>query len=288
MTTALKKNLIGVHSVVIRDYQTAANQLMFKVIESAKLDLAEKTVTLKGGEAVDAYGAAIVDSNGKLTLTVKEFSEVALAAAFHNAVTHTAAEASGAVGAITNITGTSIVSATTGIASVAATTSGSGKEGTFDVVYASATTVDVYASGDVDGIVLANEETGLVQAGISITTGGTPACAAIGVTFTGGSGTIAFTAGNRARFVIRRANTGYADVYMGGGESTKGYKEVFLVFGENQERDLAYMQFYKCVVARAAISPTVKDYHSLELEITPVKDPSHSGYIGTFHRTDNT
>ena len=286
MTTPLKKTVLGVHDVVIRDYSTQENPLMLKVVDGVKLDLAEKVVMAKGGEARDAYAAAIVDSNGKITVTVKELSNALLSNLFHNTATEGGADSAPVISALSNVVGTSCYNTTTGIQAVAADT-GTPKEGVYRVVAVSGTTVNVYASTDIDGVTLSDETTGLVNATpLTITSGAYTDVSAIGVKLEGGSGTIGLTIGDSFSFSVVRANVGTIDVNIGL-ENNKSYKEVFLVFGENTERDFAYMRFYKCVVSRSAINIAVKDYHSFELEITPIKDPLNSGYIGIFHRTDN-
>jgi len=285
MANELKRPILGVHNLAIRDYKTGALEAILKVVDSASIDLGESVVSLKGGASNDAYGADIVDANNSVTIPVKEFSGGLMAQLYHNKVTTGDAEATGAIATPVNVKGTSFVSASTGIASVAVTSGETPKEGIYLLVAGKTNTFNIYAFSDFDcALAYSNESTGLVNA-TPYTLDASEAITELGITLTGGSA-ITLVEGDSCIIEIRRPNSGYTEVEFGG-ECDKGYKTVYLFFGETQEKDLTFIELYKCMVSRGALSTPVRDYASQEITITPVKDPNKNNKVGRWHRTNN-
>jgi len=285
MGSELKRPILGVHNLAIRDYKTGTLEAILKVVDSASIDLGESVVSLKGGASNDAYGADIVDANNSVTIPVKEFSGGLMAQLYHNTVTTGTAEATGAVATPVNVKGTSFVSATTGIASIAVTSGKTPIEGIYLLTALADNKFDIVAFSDFDCALAYNDEaTGKVNK-TSYTLAASVEIDELGVTITGGSA-IALVEGDTCIVEIRRPNSGYTEVEFGG-ECDKGYKTVYLFFGETQEKDLTFIELYKCTVSRGALSTPVRDYASQEITITPVKDPNKSNKIGRWHRTNN-
>lgn len=281
----VKKPIKGVHNVAIADYKTGAIQAVLKVIDSVNIDLGESVVSLKGGESNDAYAADIVDANNTVTVPVKEFPSNLMAMLYHNTATEGAAEATGAISTPFNVKGTSAYSTTTGVASIAVKSGATPVEGVYVFVAGATNTFNIYAFSDFNcALDYENDQTGLINAA-PITLDASEDITELGITLTGGSA-IALVEGDSFIFEIRRPNSGYSEVLLGG-ECNKGYKRVYLFFGETQEKDLTFIELYKCTVSRGALSTPVRDYASQEITITPVKDPTKSNKIGKWHRTDN-
>lgn len=282
----VKKPIKGVHNVAIANYKTGAVEAILKVVDSVNIDLGESVVSLKGGESNDAYAADIVDANNTVTVPVKEFPSNLMAMLYHNTATDAAAEATGSVSTPFNVKGTSAYDTVTGVASIAVTVGATPKEGVYVFIAEATNKYSIYAFSDFDcALAYQNDKTGLVTPLVSATLDASEDITAIGITLTGGS-TIALVEGDSFIFEVRRPNSGYSEVSLGG-ECNKGYKRVYLFFGETQEKDLTFIELYKCTVSRGALSTPVRDYASQEITITPVKDPTKSNKIGKWHRTDN-
>lgn len=282
----VKKPIKGVHNVAIADYKTGAVEAILKVVDSVNIDLGESVVSLKGGESNDAYAADIVDANNTVTVPVKEFPSNLMAMLYHNTATDAVAEATGAISTPFNVKGTTAYNPVTGVASIAVTSGATPVEGVYLFVAAKDNKFNIYGFSDFDcALAYQNDQTGLVSPLTAVVLDASEDIAALGITLTGGSA-IALVEGDSFIFEIRRPNSGYSEVSLGG-ECNKGYKRVYLFFGETQEKDLTFIELYKCTVSRGALSTPVRDYASQEITITPVKDPTKSNKIGKWHRTNN-
>ncbi len=277
--------MVGLTNIAIVDRTTKELEAMFKVTDGGNIDKGETFVVGKGGADIDACTADIVDSNDPLTVTVKEFSDEALENIWRNASSESV-NAAGAVTTLTNLTGTSAVDAATGMASIAATAAGVGlKEGKYIVKVVSATTVDIYGYTGFDTLNLADEETGKVNSAVYtiVDTGATVDVTELAVTITSGSGTVLMVVDDTAEFTVNKIGT--TTTFPIGGESNKEYKEVWFFYQESTGRTLGYYRWYKCLVARGALSTPIKDYGTMEMTIIPTRDSDQSNKIGLFTRT---
>ena len=219
MSLTAPRAIYGIHSVSPYSVTDGTFYGILKVLENSNVSLSAESVGLRGGSNRFEWAAEIGDLTAEAALSFSEYPDFVFTLFAGNTPTTNAAEASGNCSALTNKSGTSIMSATTGIATVTVTTAADLKFGKYVVKYASATTVDVYFSSDADiGRGTNGDYTtdGLkVVAGLSITTGGATVITGFGLTLTGGSGTIAFTSGNTATFEVRPINSGSMTVTIG-------------------------------------------------------------------------
>jgi hypothetical protein len=288
----LRKDMQGVHNILMRDYSTHANPMMLHVIDGVTVDLSQKTIALKGGTVKDNAEVDIIDNNGKLSFIAGEIPASVLQQYFQNVPTIGAAETTGSLGTLKNTIGSSITAAITG---VAATATKVPVEGTYRLVALTTAEVAVYASTDIDRTInmpLLDASTGLVNVGTSATplayltlVTGAMTIAALGITLTVGA-TETVTIGDCAEITLQRPNTGTEDINIGS-ELPPGYKELFFYNGENMVRDLSYIWLYRCAVARGKMETTIKKYHTFEFVVEPTTDPVLN-YIGTLHRGNNT
>ena len=236
----VKKPIKGVHNVAIANYKTGAVEAILKVVDSVNIDLGESVVSLKGGESNDAYAADIVDANNTVTVPVKEFPSNLMAMLYHNTATDAVAEAAGAISTPFNVKGTTAYNPVTGVASIAVTASATPVEGVYLFVAAKDDKFNIYGFSDFDcALAYQNDQTGLVSPLTAVVLDASEDVAALGITLTGGSA-IALVDGDSFIFEIRRPNSGYSEVSLGG-ECHKGYKRVYLFFGETQEKDLTLL-----------------------------------------------
>lgn len=213
----------GVHTVAPYDRTTGEFYGILRVLGSSSLSLEGELISLNGGSA--KYPFAVEDGliTAELELVFREYPNFVFELFLGKAPTDTSAEASGNVGSITNKKGTSVVDATTGIASIALKSSSEAelKFGKYVVKAASATTVDIFVSSNIDFATGTDEdyEDDLLKVTPSAITipgsGGTVDFDNFGITITGGSGTVAMTADDTAEFEVRPVNTGSTEVTVG-------------------------------------------------------------------------
>lgn len=217
----------GIHSVA--PYRRTDNTPygILRVLGDSSLSLTGELVSLNGGS--NKYPWVVEDGliTAELALTFREYPDWVFELFLGASVTANAAQATGSVSAIENVSGTSIVDAATGIDSVAATGADEAdlKFATYVVKATGANTVDIFASTNVDfgqgtNASFEGDDLSILASDITIPdTGGTVAVADFGLTFTGGSGTIAFTTGDSAKFQVKPINTGSSDITVGASAS---------------------------------------------------------------------
>lgn len=283
---APKKGILGVSSVALVDITTKEVAALLQVVDNVNIDLGETVAKLKGGDSNFPYSAAIVDCNDTITIPFKEFPDNFMQLLYRSTQTSGAAEAAGNISTPANVTGTSIISATTGItAAITATSGGTLKEGIFVIKAATAAKLNFYAYSDFDDINLSSDESGLVNATpYTIATGTAANITELGITVTGGSGTIGFTVGDTAIVSIRRINSGYVVTPIGDKKNNK-YYEAYLMFQPTPEGNLDYIKLHRVMPSRGAHSAPIKDYHNQELTLTVTKDPANSNNVGYWHKT---
>lgn len=223
MSLSAPRVLYGIHSIAPYNRSTGVPYGILKVLASSTVSLSGEQTELFGGSSPYAWAAEDANITAEMALNFKEYPDFVFELFLGKAPTSNSAESTGNVSTIANKNGTSAVNATTGIASVAATGSDEGdlKFGRYVVVVLSGgVTVDVYCLSDVDfdrgtdGDYL-TDSLKIAEAITISDTGGTTALADYGLTFTGGSGTVAMTEGDTATFEVRPVNTASMTVSIG-------------------------------------------------------------------------
>lgn len=218
--------IFGVHSVSPYNLTTASFYGILRVLGGSSLSLAGELVKLNGGSS--KYPWAVEDGliTAEMSLKPKEYPDFLFELFLGKAPTAVGVDSAGAVSTVTNKNGTSIV-ASTGLASVSVIpTTGAAnlKFGKYVVKYASATTLAIYASSNID-FNRGTDETYdddllLVATTAAITTGGNTDMATLGLRFVGGAGTIAFVSGDTATFEVKPPSTKSMSVSIGANSDT--------------------------------------------------------------------
>lgn len=228
MALSNPRSFFGVHSVAPYDRTTREYKGILKVLGSSSLNFSGELIPLNGGSAKFPFHVEDGLITAELALTFREYPDFVFELFLGKAPTSNSAESGGSVTTIANASGTSVVNATTGIASVGVE---SGQEADlkfsqYVVKAVSATTVDVFASSDIDfarGDDLTYQDDNLKIVASALTIPGTGSTVSIpntGLEFTGGSGSIALTADDTATFSSRPINSGSTDVTIGAGSDT--------------------------------------------------------------------
>lgn len=227
MALSNPRGVFGVHSWTPYNRTTGEFYGTALVLASSSLNLSGELIELVGGS--QRYSWAVEDGaiTAELSLNFREYPDFLFELFLGKAVTSNAAEASGNCSTLTNKSGTSLVDASTGVAT-ATVKSGSEadlKFGKFVVKVVTATTVDVFASSNIDfnrgtDKEFENDLLKITASPLTITASTAVEIPGYGVELTGGSGTIGMTAGDTATFEVRPINTESTTVSIGGGSDT--------------------------------------------------------------------
>lgn len=214
--------IFGVHSVTPYNRTTGSFYGLLRVLGGSSLSLSGELIKLNGGS--NKYPWAIEDGliTAEMSLKVKEYPDFLFELFLGKAPTAVnTPDTDGTVSTIANKNGTSIV-ASTGLASVSAIPStgpANLKFGKYVAKYLSATTLNIYASTNIDFARGTDEDYDddllLVAVTGAITTGGNTDVASLGLRFVGGAGTIAFVAGDTATFEVQPPFTKSMSVAIG-------------------------------------------------------------------------
>jgi len=285
MSLSDPRAVFGVHSITIYDPETRVPMGIAKVAGQAQLSLSGEVIELTGGSSRYPWANEDGAISPELSLTLRQYDDFLVEAFLGKKPTKNAAEASAAVGAaLANANGTSVLDATTGIASVGVKSGSEDdvKTGTYVVKATSATQVDVYALTDVDfdqgtDLDFADDDLKITASALTITASTAVTIPNLGVELTGGSGTIALTAGDTAVFSLRAKNTGSSEVVIGSNSET--YKEVGLLIAA-QKRGTGEMFIVDCYRAKGVGMPinfTEKEFSEAEITMKLRKDTGRNG-----------
>ncbi len=224
--------LYGVHSVSPYSRTTGLPYGMLRVLAGSTFEMSGDQQTLFGGSFRFPWAVENGEINATLTINTKEYPDFLFTLFLGKAPTSIAADTSGDVSGLANVSGVSLFDASTGIATA---TIESGEEadlkfGKYIIKYVSATTVDVYLLSDVDAnrgtdIAYVDDALKITASALTITSSTAVSIPNTGVELTGGSGTIALVAGDTAEFMVLPIHTGGMEVSIGGSA------DEFLEFG---------------------------------------------------------
>lgn len=274
----------GIHQAYFEQISDPTYSAIAKILDSAEPDLAPELIPLTGGSAQLPWGAAPGLAAGTLTLPIKEYSQELLRflAPWSSDVDTLDAdgEASGSITTAANAKGTSVVNATTGIASVTIATASSLKPGRYKLVATAAATLDVYLDNDLGGVTYQNNSGKINTTAITITSGG--ATSYLGLTITGGSGTIGFTTGDIATFTVNPSSS-FLYKRKGGLIGTTPIEFKLTIFGEKVNNKIRTTTYNRCVASSdSSIKYLNKDWASIEATIQILQPISGAAWEDTF------
>ncbi len=221
---ANKKTIFGIHQMTFYNRASGKAYGTLEVMEGSTLSLDTELIDLFGGSNSFAWTSEQGVNTSEISVQFSEYPNWLLEILWAASVTENAAEASGSINGLANISGTSVVEAATGIDSIAVKT---GKEANLKsstyIIEATAVdeiTVQMLNTADQNkgDSVTVNDELEIAEAtAITIPdSGGTVDIDELGWTITGGTGTVAMTIGDTAEVVVRAANSGSESIDVGG------------------------------------------------------------------------
>lgn len=271
----------GIHSICPFKIADGLPYGILKVLGGGTMTLSSEFQELFGGSNKFAWAVEASTISSEWTATVKSMPDFMFELFLGASVATTAASATGTVGDLANVKGTSAFQATTGIASVSAL-SGSEtdlKDGIYVGKVVSATTVDIYALTDIEfknpganPLSYVNEELKITATALTIVAATDVNIPNLGVKLTGGSGTIAMTIGDTFRFSVRSAHNGLSAISIGS-TSTIFPEHRQLCLGQKRANgDTFEMELYRVVASGMPIPFEEQTFAIPELAMKLVQD----------------
>jgi hypothetical protein len=284
MAQSQRKSVFGIHEITAYDRNTRLPIGNAKVLGAVNIAASAEQVELLGGSNPFAWETEAGQATLDLTVTVREFPDWFYDVLMGKAATVNAAEASGSTSALTNAFGTSVLDATTGIASIAVKSGSEAdlKTGTFIVKADSATTVRVFALTSADfkngtDLDYVDDTLEVTSSALTITAAGDVDIPALGVTLTGGSGTIGMTEGDTAIFSTRAINAGSLEVTVGGQGDVAEAVGLFVTAQKKGTNETFMIDVFKAKGFGFPINMTEKAFAESEIVLKGAYDSDRDG-----------
>lgn len=245
-----------------------------KILDNSSISISGEQIDLFGGS--NKYQWASEDGNitAEMSLKVGQFEDWMVELFLGKAPTATTAETSGNVTSLTNVYGTTALSATIGVASVAVIpTTGAAnlKFGKYILKVISATTVKLYCSSDADlnrgtDVAYDDDNLSVTAAALTITSGANTDIAGLGLRLAGGSGTIGMTTGDTAEFYVRPVNSKASVVVVGGSADVAPEFGAILMAQVRSSGELFEIEAYRCKANGMPIGFETKAWNKPEVK----------------------
>ena len=246
----------GIHSICPYRRSDGLPYGILKVLGGGTLALSAEYEDLFGGSNKFAWASEAKTLTSEFTATVKSMPDFLFELFLGASVTTTAASATGTVGSLTNVKGSSVQDATTGIASVSAKAGSEAdlKDGTYVVKAVSSTTVDVYCYTDISfnngtSTEYVDDALKITETPLTITTGVAVEIPDYGLELTGGSGTIGMTTDDTANFEVAAAHNGISDIVFGASATTFPSHGQLCLAQKRSNGDIFEIEIYNAVGA---------------------------------------
>jgi hypothetical protein len=284
--------IYGVYSVTPYNRTTGEAYGTAKVVGQASVNLTGELNKLMGGASNYPWAIENGAINSEISLKLKEYPDFLFELFLGKAPTTLAADATGAVTAITNKKGASVVGAP-GIASLAITAVTGAAELKFTkylVKAASPTTVDVYGMSDINFTrgtdkTFENDALKITATPLTITAAGTTDIPGYGLTLTGGAGAIGMTAGDTATFEVKPPSSKSTSVRVGG--SSDSFPEFGLIVYAQQGSDgqLVEIDIFRAKGIGLPLGFAEKAFSEAEIKVEAFYDATKNGIfdIRTIH-----
>lgn len=270
----------GVSQATIED-RTTKDKAPLVILGEITSEFSQELIDNYGGSNPFPWASAPGVADASLSMTVKQYDVQVLkylAPYIASALTeNTSGDVSGFAGNLANVIGASAFNATTGIASVAPTASQSPVFGDYLIKVVSATTVDVYLDNQLDGLDYVNDALKINSTPITIPgTSGTVAIPGTNLTLTGGSGAIAMTIGDIARFNARPINAYNYEFLIG--KTGASFREFSLtIFAEKIGQGYRALHLPRVIANGTPINFPEKEWSTFEATLKILYD-STVGY----------
>lgn len=296
MALSQPRAVYGIHSLTPYRRSDGLPYGILLVLGGANLELTAEQEQLFGGSNKYAWASEVKTVSTQFTANVKSYEDFLFELFLGAEATENAAESGGSVTTLTDVNGTSVVDATTGIASVGiipTTGAANLKFGKYvvKVTDAGADTVTIYAMTDIDFLKGTNasytDDTLAVATAVIPGGSATVDVAALGIRFTGGSGTVAMTLGDTAEFYVRPINTVSSDIEFGQNNTVFPEFGCILLAQKQASFRMMEIELYKCSGSGMPINLQETAFSVADLTVTALYD-STKGLVGKIRHVDAT
>ncbi len=270
----------GIHSICPFRISDGLPYGILKVLGGGTMTLSSEFEELFGGSNKFAWAVEAKTISSEWTATVKTMPDFMFELFLGASVSTVAASATGTVGDLANVKGSTVMGAV-GVASVAAKAGAEAnlKDGIYIVKAVTATTVDVYALTDIEfkklgstSLEYVNESLKITETPLTVAMGAAVEIPGLGVELTGGASTIAMEVGDTARFSVRSAHAGVSVIDIGS-SSTIFPEHRQLCLGQKRANgDTFEMELYKVVGSGMPIPFEEQTFAIPELSMKLVQD----------------
>ncbi len=275
----------GIHQITFRDLADKSILGTGHILGSAEIDSKRELIKLEGGSSPYPFAVAPSRATGEVTMTFRQYDKNILRfLSSYSASTFSETEAGEVAGSITSIvneTGTSVSDATTGIASVSINDITTAPFGNYIIKAASASTIDLYLDNNLSNGV-SYQDAGLKINSSAITIPSTGATVDYqGLTFTGGSGTIAMTTNDIASFSVNPVSNYLLNVNHDKQDATFREFECF-IYSQNVNNKIRRVHI-KRAIASSSIVPSFleNEFASMECSLMILQPSDNSNPIQT-------
>lgn len=272
----------GIHSICPFRIADGLPYGILKVLGGGTLTMASEFEELFGGSNKFAWAVEAKTISTEWTATVKSMPDFMFELFLGASVATTAASETGTVGDFKNVLNASVLEATTGIATVTVKAGSEAdlKDGIYIVKPVSATTVDIYALTDIEfkklgatnDLSYIDEALKINAAPLTIAQGAATEIVGLGVELTGGSGVIAMTIGDTARFSVRSAHGGVSTIDIGSASTIFPEHRQLCLGQKRANGDTFELEIYKVVGSGMPIPFEEQTFAIPELAMKLVQD----------------
>lgn len=271
--------IYGIHSISPYSRLDKTPYGILKVIGSAALALSADLEQLFAGSNKYAWAAESKTVSTELTAKVKAYPGFLFSLFLGATVTDAAADAAGTISTLTNFKGTSLQNAVTGISTVTikAASKANLKFGKYVVKVLTATTIGIYLLSDIDiargtASSYVDDTLKLSDTVAAITSAGAIDVIGLGLTFTGGSGTIAMTVGDTASFEVLPPSSKSSQIIVGKSTDTFPNFGALLLAQKRATGEMFEIDAHNCVGGGLPISLEEQTFSQPELKMTCLYD----------------
>lgn len=271
--------LYGVHSITPYSRLDGIPYGILKVIGSANLALSSDLEQLYAGSNKFAWAAENKTVSTELTCKVKAYPGFLFSLFLGATVTDAGSDSAGTISTLTNVKGTSIANGTTGLASVTVKVAAKAslKFGKYLIVATGDDDFDIYALSDIDftrGTDIDYTDDALkVKAAQTIgDTSATLDLDDLGITITGGSGTVALVTGDSASFEVLPPSSKSSNIVVGKSTDTFPNFGALLLAQKRATGEMFEIDAHNCVGGGLPINLEENAFSQPELKMTCLYD----------------
>lgn len=279
--------IYGIHTVVPYNRATSEPYGILKVLGSSQLSLSAEFEELFGGSQSFTWAVEPKNISSEFTMNVKTMPDFLFEQYLGATISTTAASATGSVSTLTNVFGSSCVSATVGIASVALKSGEEAdlKSGKYIVRVISSTTVDVFHTTDLEHKVGADleyqDDLGkITETALTIPdAAGNVSIPNTGLEFTSGSGTVNMAnTGDTAEFYVSSIHGGLSEITIGASGMLFPAHGLYIVAAKGADGSTFEMEIFKAVGAGFPIGFQEMAFAITDLTIKPSYDSAKDAF----------